>query len=163
VVIFIMDSNEVPVEEAEKTNDDQNDNNSGEEWSDAEEEESEINPDEWKLIEEEYVAIDLIGLIKSNVLEECDKNEIKLIGLFDDQPMMQIGKTFFIADREEVPGTNVVFQIEKRTDPVESDDDENSALTDKSPQHKIELNCLTRKKLVMRQCSLSALKRTSET
>ena len=156
-----MDSNDVSVDDAEKIAEDMNEQNSEEEWSGAEEEEEdgEIDPEEWKLVDEEYITVDLIGLIKNNALKDCEKNEIKLIGLFDEHPMLQIGKTLFIGDREEVSGTNALFQVEKRSASEESDDDEElAATTEKAPENKVELKCTTRKKLVMRQCSLSEKK-----
>ena len=70
-----MDSNNVSVDDAEKIAEDMNEQNSEEEWSGAEEEEEdgEIDPEEWKLVDEEYITVDLIGLIKNNALKDCEK------------------------------------------------------------------------------------------
>ena len=150
-----METDEVVTNDVENANDDVDE--SLDESSDAENG-YEVDAEEWKLVDEEYISIDLIGLVKGNVLSDCDKNDVKLIGMFDEHPVLQIGKSFFVGDREEVPGTNVLFQVENRTMPESSDDEENVALSENRPRVKIDLKCTTRKKLVMRQAFLSKKK-----
>ena len=124
--------------------------------------ENEVDLSEWKLVDEEYVCLDLIGLIKNTCLKECSKNDVKLVGMFDKEPVLQIGTSFFVGERQEVPGTNVLFQVESTSESALSDEEEDLSSSEKLPPVKLNLNCSTRKKLVMHQAFLSKKKETKE-
>ena len=121
-----------------------------EDESNIPEKSTDFDPAEWELVEDDFVFLDLVGLIQDEDLANCERNQLKLIGLFDEHPVLQIGKTYFVGNRKEVPGTNVMFHIE---DPVDysSDEEANFSSSDKIVKPKLKLRCMTRKKLVMEQ------------
>lgn len=112
-------------------------------------EESDIDLDEWELVEDDYVCLDLVGLIEGDILKKCERNQIKLIGMFEEHPVLQIGKTYFVGSQKEVIGTNVFFQIQDSVD--ENSDEEQFLPTDMKLTPKVKFHCMSRKKLVMEQ------------
>ena len=138
------------------------DNSNGDEIEDqisAEEssdEEDKVDMNEWKLVEEDFVSLDLIGLITKDTLQNCDKSKLKLIGINDEHPVLQIGKFWFVGDREEVPGTNVLFQIDDDADQSSSEEESfpNAPTKENNCNTKLSFKCTTRKKLLMHQAFL---------
>lgn len=83
-----------------------------------------FDPEEWELVEEEHCLLELHGITRKNFLETCDKDRVKLIGLFDPEgeTFLQLDQYIFVGKPTETFGTNVVFE-ETRAEDVSSDED----------------------------------------
>ena len=152
-----MTTNVIESKADKSLNQEANDQLSVDESKEAEDK-CDVNPEEWKLVEEEYVTMDLIGLMNESILKSCGKNDVKLVGMFNEHPVLQIGKAFFVGDREETPGTDILFQVNNRTDLSSSDEEDQVTMKERTPQPKVQLKCTTRKKLVMHQAVLTKKK-----
>ena len=124
--------------------------------------EDEPNPDEWELVGEEHVLLDLVGLVNYDTLKSCDASRLKLIGLLEDeQPVLQLDRFVFVGKREHPPGTCVVFKCNqgKKDDITQTPTTVDNKRTSNS---EFELTCCTRKKLVMNQAFLSTRVQNNE-
>nr|XP_032809996.1 general transcription factor 3C polypeptide 6 [Petromyzon marinus] len=105
---------------------------SGDEWDDGDWEE-----------EEQYVVVELSGIIDSDFLAKCN-NSFKMLGVDTDEPIMQLGGCVFAGRYEDALGTCVLFKENATSGP--GDASEGTALS---------YQCHTAKKLLMHRMFLS--------
>nr|CAB3251347.1 general transcription factor 3C polypeptide 6-like [Phallusia mammillata] len=121
---------------------------------------SENSDEEWELVGEEYVVIDLVGMIDKDVIKNCDKSKVKLIGMLDaEEPVLQLDNSVFIGKREDAPGTCVLFQKDEVEEDAISDDEHNhfqQQKTNSTAKTSLTYHCCTNKKLIMHQTFLTA-------
>jgi len=122
----------------------------------------EIDPEEWEKVGEEYVVMDLVGMVDKECLKTCDKNRIKLIGMLDaEKPVLQLDDSIYVGNREDAPGTCVLFRTEEKTEGGDSDSDEENLKHEEfeknqAQKFEVQFHCCTQKKLVMNQTFLSS-------
>lgn len=99
-------------------------NASGDNFENEPFEKPDFNPEEWELVEEEHCLLELHGITRKNFLQTCDKDRVKLIGLFDPEgeTFLQLDQYIFVGKPSETFGTNVVFE-ETTTEGSSSDED----------------------------------------
>ncbi|XP_029338163.1 general transcription factor 3C polypeptide 6 isoform X1 [Mus caroli] len=114
-------------------------------WEDEEEEEEE------ELEEvEQFVLVELSGIIDSDFLSKCE-NKCKILGIDTERPIMQVDSYVFAGEYEDTLGTCVIFE-----EGVERVDPEG---TDKTV---LKYKCHTMKKLSMTRTLLTEKKEGEE-
>nr|XP_039254595.1 uncharacterized protein LOC120331565 [Styela clava] len=104
-----------------------------------------FNPDEWELVEEDNCLIELHGVARKNYLKKCDKDRVKLIGLFDENGKMflQLDELIFMGEPTETFGTNALFE-EYYSDGESSEDEDTFRTVTPTPgKQKVKLRYLT--------------------
>ncbi|XP_018667070.2 general transcription factor 3C polypeptide 6-like [Ciona intestinalis] len=121
--------------------------------------EEDLDPQEWELVEDEYVVLNLLGLISEEFLKTCDSSRVKVIGLLDsEEPVFQLDRFVFVGKREKASGTCVLFKVDKEEEPSTSEEEESSIFRkpeEDSENVGIKYFCCTEKTLVMNQAFLS--------
>jgi len=116
--------------------------------------------EEWELVDEEHVMLDLVGIVGHDTLKSCDASRLKLIGLLEDeQPVLQLDRFVFVGKREHPPGTCVLFECSEGEKGDSFSSTSNATATsvenETKTNTKVKLACCTTKKLVMNQAFLS--------
>ncbi|XP_078454823.1 general transcription factor 3C polypeptide 6-like isoform X2 [Lampetra planeri] len=96
----------------------------------------------WRSVEQ-YVVVELSGIIDSDFLAKCN-NSFKILGVDTDEPIMQVGGCVFAGRYEDALGTCVLFKENSTSGP--GDASEGTALS---------YQCHTAKKLLMHRTFLS--------
>ncbi|XP_028624868.1 general transcription factor 3C polypeptide 6 isoform X2 [Grammomys surdaster] len=114
-------------------------------WEDEEEEEEEEEE-----IEEQFVLVELSGIIDSDFLSKCE-NKCKILGIDTERPILQVDSYVFAGEYEDTLGTCVIFEEGvERVDPEGSD------------RTVLKYKCHTMKKLSMTRTLLTEKKEGEE-
>ena len=121
--------------------------------SEAKNKSEEILDDDWEVVEEQLVHVELSGGIFQDDLKSDPGIATKFVGLDTEQPVVQLGNQVFAGRFEDTIGTSVFFKREPvtaeeaaRRDPV----------FDREAETKVEYVCKTSKKLVLKRIFLNA-------
>ncbi|XP_028717573.1 general transcription factor 3C polypeptide 6 isoform X2 [Peromyscus leucopus] len=114
-------------------------------WEGEEEEE-----EEEEIEEEQFVLVELSGIIDSDFLSKCE-NKCKILGIDTERPILQIDSYVFAGEYEDTLGTCVIFE-----EGVERMDPEG---TDRTV---LKYKCHTTKKLSMTRTLLTEKKEGEE-
>ncbi|XP_052019850.1 general transcription factor 3C polypeptide 6 isoform X2 [Apodemus sylvaticus] len=114
-------------------------------WEDEEEEE-----EEEEIEEEQFVLVELSGIIDSDFLSKCE-NKCKILGIDTERPVLQVDSYVFAGEYEDTLGTCVIF--EEGVERVEPEGNEKTVLKYK---------CHTMKKLSMTRTLLTEKKEGEE-
>ncbi|XP_023578103.1 general transcription factor 3C polypeptide 6 isoform X2 [Octodon degus] len=115
---------------------------------DAEEEEDD-DDDEEEEEAEQFVLVELSGIIDSDFLSKCE-NKCKILGIDTARPIMQLDSYVFAGEYEDTVGTCVIFE-----ENVEHDTEGNSKTV-------LKYKCHTMKKLSMTRTLLTEKKEGEE-
>ncbi|XP_036025147.1 general transcription factor 3C polypeptide 6 isoform X3 [Onychomys torridus] len=115
-------------------------------WEGEEEEEEE----EEEIEEEQFVLVELSGIIDSDFLSKCE-NKCKILGIDTERPILQVDSYVFTGEYEDTLGTCVIFE-----EGVERMDPEG---TDRTV---LKYKCHTMKKLSMTRTLLTEKKEGEE-
>ncbi|ERE84306.1 general transcription factor 3C polypeptide 6-like protein [Cricetulus griseus] len=114
------------------------------------EEEEEDEDEEEEIEEEQFVLVELSGIIDSDFLSKCE-NKCKILGIDTEKPILQVDSYVFAGEYEDTLGTCVIFE-----EGVERVDPEG---TDKTV---LKYKCHTMKKLSMTRTLLTEKKEGEE-
>ncbi|KAL1770161.1 general transcription factor 3C polypeptide 6 [Sigmodon hispidus] len=86
-------------------------------WEVEEEEEEEED-----IEEQQFVLVELSGIIDSDFLSKCE-NKCKILGIDTEKPILQVDSYVFAGEYEDTLGTCVIFEegVERGTDPEGND------------------------------------------
>lgn len=116
-------------------------------WEDGEDEEEE---EEEEIEEEQFVLVELSGIIDSDFLSKCE-NKCKILGIDTERPILQVDSYVFAGEYEDTLGTCVIF--EEGVERVEPEGPDKTVLKYK---------CHTMKKLSMTRTLLTEKKEGEE-
>ncbi|XP_053319195.1 general transcription factor 3C polypeptide 6 [Spea bombifrons] len=105
--------------------------------------------DEYEVVEEQLVLVELTGIIDLDILEKCD-NRCKILGINTEKPFLQVDKYVFAGEYEDALGTFVIF--EETSEQVDGD----------NPKPQLKYKCHTTKKLNMTRTFLTEKKEGDE-
>ncbi|XP_031203936.1 general transcription factor 3C polypeptide 6 isoform X2 [Mastomys coucha] len=114
-------------------------------WEDEEDEE-----EEEEIEEEQFVLVELSGIIDSDFLSKCE-NKCKILGIDTERPILQVDSYVFAGEYEDTLGTCVIFEEGvERVDPEGND------------KTVLKYKCHTMKKLSMTRTLLTEKKEGEE-
>ena len=111
--------------------------------------------DEWEIVEEQLVHVELSGgIFQDDLSRSSDQGSApfsKFVGLDTAEPFVQLGNQIFVGKYVDSVGTSLFFADDDAPRPVEENDPVFNA---KAPVTKLKFECKTDKKLVLQRVFL---------
>jgi len=119
------------------------------------------DPKEWDEVVVEDIIVEFVGLVDEKSFSSVPTSKVKFVGLLDsNKPLLQLDRLLFVGKRENVVGTDVVFEVDDGEQWSTDDEEFNEVeATTKKTNHKLHFETKTNKKLIMHQAFLSSIKK----